>query len=199
MNPLDRQWFYKGFRKKIKETMPAVKAEIIWEDAGREYERLLNEHPGIRKHPGAMVIPAVCLHRTLQKAGMDAESMLNEYGTEMGRQFAKMVHAVTTVPGADRLIARNAAFIGTMMSSEKLGYQRRIVSEEGTLFGVDIISCPYHELARQLGDEKAVLCICHMDQEYSQGFHHIRYERSSAVSEGAECCAYRLTFDPTKE
>ena len=199
MNPLDRQWFYRGFLKKMKETMPDTKAEIIWEDAGREYERILKENPGIRKHPGAMVIPAVALYRTLQKAGIDAEGMLNEYGTEMGRTFARLVHAVTSIPGADRLIANHAASIGQMMSSEKLGYQRRIVSEEGTLFGVDITSCPYHELARQLGDEKAVLCICHMDKEYSQGFHHIRYERSSAVSEGAECCAYRLTFDPAKE
>ena len=64
---------------------------------------------------------------------------------------------------------------------------------------VDILSCPYHELAKQLGDEKAVLCICHMDKEYSQGFRHIRYDRNSAVSEGAGACEYRLRFDPEKD
>ena len=62
-----------------------------------------------------------------------------------------------------------------------------------------ILSCPYHELAKELGNEKAVLCICHMDKEYSQGFHHIRYDRNSAVSEGARACAYRLRFDPEKD
>ena len=54
------------------------------------------------------------------------------------------------------------------------------------------------ELAKELGDERAVLCICHMDKEYSQGFRHIRYDRNSAVSEGAGACEYRLRFDPDK-
>ena len=53
--------------------------------------------------------------------------------------------------------------------------------------------------ARELGEERAVLCICRMDKEYSQGFHHIRYDRSSAVSEGARACEYRLRFDPGKD
>ena len=55
------------------------------------------------------------------------------------------------------------------------------------------------KLAKELGEEKAVLCICHMDKEYSQGFRHIRYDRNSAVSEGARACEYRLRFDPEKD
>jgi len=92
--------------------------------------------------------------------------------------------------------------VGAVMekaSSDKLGYRRELVSEPPDMYGVDILSCPYHELAKQLGDEKAVLCICHMDKEYSQGFRHIRYDRNSAVSEGAGACEYRLRFDPEKE
>lgn len=42
-------------------------------------------------------------------------------------------------------------------------------------------------------------CICHMDKEYSQGFRHIRYDRNSAVSEGARACEYRLRFDSEKD
>jgi hypothetical protein len=83
-------------------------------------------------------------------------------------------------------------------SSEKLGYRSQLVSEPPEMYGVDILSCPYHELAKELGDERAVLCICHMDKEYSQGFRHIRYDRNSAVSEGARACEYRLRFDPKK-
>ena len=48
-------------------------------------------------------------------------------------------------------------------------------------------------------EEKAMLCICHMDKEYSQSFRHIRYDCNSAVSEGARACEYRLRFDPEKE
>lgn len=33
----------------------------------------------------------------------------------------------------------------------------------------------------------------------TKGFHHIRYERTTAVSEGAERCDYRLRYDPDKE
>ena len=49
------------------------------------------------------------------------------------------------------------------------------------------------------GAERAVLCICHLDKAYMKGFHHIRYERTTAVSEGAGCCDYRLRYDPDKD
>ena len=117
----------------------------------------------------------------------------------MGKRFAGIVHCITSVPGVSGLIWRHVDSIMDRMSGENLGYQRRIVSEPPEMFGVDILSCPYHELARELGNEKAVLCICHMDKAYMQGFHHIRYERTTAVSEGAECCDYRLRFDPEKK
>lgn len=34
---------------------------------------------------------------------------------------------------------------------------------------------------------------------YMKGFHRIRYERTTAVPEGAECCDYRLRFDWNKK
>ncbi len=33
----------------------------------------------------------------------------------------------------------------------------------------------------------------------TKGFHRIRYERTAAVSEGAERCDCRLRYDPDKE
>jgi len=38
-----------------------------------------------------------------------------------------------------------------------------------------------------------------MDKAYMKGFRHIRYERTSAVSEGAECCDYRLRYEAAVE
>ncbi len=67
------------------------------------------------------------------------------------------------------------------------------------MFGDDILSCPYHELAKKLGSEKAVLCICHTGKAYMQGFRRTRYERTAAVSEGAACFDYRLCFDENKQ
>jgi hypothetical protein len=105
------------------------------------------------------------------------------------------VHGITSIPGVSRLIWRHVAGIMDRMSGENLGYRRMIVSKPPDLYGVDILSCPYHELAKALGNEKAVLCICHMDKAYMKGFRHIRYERMTAVSEGAECCDYCLRYD----
>lgn len=199
MNPLNRQWFYKGFRKMLRASVPAARADQIWEEAGGEYARILSAQPDLKAHKGSMVLPAVALYRALFAAGMDAQSLLNAYGDRMGRRFARIVHAFTRLPGVSRLIWKHVDGIMNKMSSEALGYMRRIVSNPPEMCGVDILSCPYHELARELGCEKAVLCICHMDKAYMKGFHHIRYERTTAVSEGAECCDYRLSFDPSKD
>ena len=198
MNPLKKQWFFKGFYKELRSVMTFREADAIWQEAGEEYTRLMREMPQLKKHPGAMVIPAVCLYKALANHGKDTE-MLKAYGTEQGIRFAKAVHALTSIPGVDKLIWNNAEKLGDRMSSEKLGYKRRLVSDPPLMYGVDILSCPYHELAKQLDAEKAVLCICCMDKEYSKGFRHIRYVRNGSVAEGAECGAYRLSFDPEKE
>ena len=199
MNPLNRQWFYRGFRRRLITALGRTQAESVWDDAGKEYQSMLSGNAAVKKHKGAMVLPAVALYRALTASGADAEDLLNAYGDAMGKRFAGIVHCITSVPGVPGLIWRHVDSIMDRMSGENLGYQRRIVSEPPEMFGVDILSCPYHELARELGNEKAVLCICHMDKTYMQGFHHIRYERTTAVSEGAECCDYRLRFDPAKK
>ena len=199
MNPLNKQWFYRGFRKRLAALLGRDAAGRLWENAGKEYSRILVSQPELKRHKGAMTLPAVALYRALTAGGIDAEGLLNSYGEDMGKRFARIIHVLTSLPGADRLVWRHVNGVMEKVSSEKLGYRRELVSEPPDMYGVDILSCPYHELAKQLGDEKAVLCICHMDKEYSQGFRHIRYDRYSAVSEGAQACEYRLRFDPEKE
>ncbi|MBR2663908.1 MAG: L-2-amino-thiazoline-4-carboxylic acid hydrolase [Clostridia bacterium] len=199
MNPLNRQWFYRGFRKRLAALLGRDAAGRLWENAGKEYSRILASQPELKRHKGAMTLPAVALYRALTAGGIDAEGLLNSYGEDMGKRFARIIHVLTSLPGADRLVWRHVSGVMEKASSEKLGYKRELVSEPPDMYGVDILSCPYHELAKQLGDEKAVLCICHMDKEYSRGFRHIRYDRYSAVSEGAQACEYRLRFDPEKE
>ena len=198
MNPLDRKWFYRGFRKTMEENFGAEQAAGIWKEAGEEYDRILQSDPAVTKHKGAMVLPAVALYRVLRNNGEDAASLLNDYGGMMGKRFAGIVHGITCIPGVDRILWKNVESIMNKMSGEKLGYKRRIVSDPPEMYGVDILSCPYHELAGQLGSEEAVLCICHMDKEYAKGFHHMRYDRNSALPEGASCCEYRLRYDPDK-
>ncbi len=199
VNPLNRQWFFRGFHKKLRAGFGKDEGNQIWDSAGKEYQHILAAQPELKRHKGAMVLPAVALYRALESRGKDAQALLNSYGEGMGKRFARIIHALTSLPGADRLVWRHVDSIMKKAGSEKLGYRSRIVSEPPEMYGVDILSCPYHELAKQLGNEKAVLCICHMDKTYSQGFRHIRYDRSSAVSEGASACAYRLRFDPEKD
>ena len=196
MNPLNRQLFFRSFRRQMKRQLGQEKAALIWSEAGEEYASF---SPALKAHKGAMTLPAVALYRALSRHGEDAETLLNTYGDHMGQRFAGIVHAITSIPGVSRLLWKRIDRIMDRMSGEAMGYRRRIVSKPPDMYGVDILSCPYHELAKELGTEKAVLCICHMDKAYMKGFHHIRYERTTAVSEGAECCDYRLRFDTGKD
>ena len=196
---MNRQLFFRGFHQKLKSSLGKDTANRIWDEAGEEFSRILAARPELKRHKGAMTLPAVALYRVLTARGEDTEGLLNAYGEDMGKRFARVIHALTSLPGADRLVWRHVESVTEKSSSEKLGYRRVLVSEPPQMYGVDILSCPYHELAKELGEEKAVLCICHMDKEYSQGFHHIRYDRNSAVSEGARACEYRLRFDPEKD
>ena len=79
MNPLDRKWFYRGFRKIMEENFGSERAAGIWKEAGEEYDRILQSDPAVTKHKGAMVLPAVALYRVLRNNGEDAASLLNVY------------------------------------------------------------------------------------------------------------------------
>ena len=107
MNPLDGQLFFRGFHRKLGEAFGRDAADRIWEDAGKEYGGILSSKPELKRHNGAMVIPAVALYRALNANGKNAEELLNAYGAEMGKRFARIVHAVTSLPGADRFIWRH--------------------------------------------------------------------------------------------
>ncbi len=197
MNRLNRDLFFRGFRKFLAASIPEEQAERIWTEAGEEYEHLLRNQPELKKHKGAMVLPAVALYRVMAAHHTNTEILL-KYGEKMGIRFAGLVHKITGIPGVSRFIWKHAENLTAKMSSEQMGYKRRLVAEPPDMYGVDILSCPYHELAKELGTEEAVLCICRMDKEYSKGFRNIRYDRNSALPEGAECCEYRLRFDEKK-
>ena len=199
MNPLDKQIFFRPFRKQLLSSVPREKSNKIWAEAGEEYIRILQEDPDIRKHKGYMALPCVALYRALESNGLDAAGLLCGYGRNLGKKFAGAVHILTSIPGVDKLLWKNAGKLADKNSSEPKGYKRRLVSDPPDMYGVDILSCPYHELAKHLGTEKAALCICSMDKEYAKGFRHIRYDRNSALPEGAECCEYRLRYDITKK
>ena len=102
-----------------------------------------------------MALPAVALYQVLSAAGVDAEPLLNAYGDHMGHPFTGIVHGFTRLPGVSRFIWKHIDGIINKMSSEALGYKRKIVSNPPKLYGVHILSCPYHALARKLGCEKS--------------------------------------------
>ena len=37
----------------------------------------------------------------------DGEALLNAYGENMGQRFARIIHVLTSLPGADRLVWRH--------------------------------------------------------------------------------------------
>lgn len=47
MNPLNRQLFFIGFRKRLEHSLTPEKAAAIREDAGKEYSRILASDPEI--------------------------------------------------------------------------------------------------------------------------------------------------------
>ena len=198
MNPLNREIFYLPLRKELRGRFGNAYGTQMWTEAGREYAFLLESQPSLKKHRGAMVLPAVSVYRVLLKHGEEAEEILNAYGRRIGKRFAKAVYGITSVPGMPSLIWNHVEAVGDAMSSEKLGYRRQLVSDPPHMYGVNILSCPYHELAKELGCEAASRCICSMDKEYMKGFRGIRYERTTAVSEGAPYCDYRLRKEESK-
>ena len=191
---------YKGFRKTITAQFGETHTAEIWEKANSYLASMNTLASQMDSDSRMMILPAVALYKALYEyAPQQALPLLTDYGTKMGEKIARIVHGVTSIPGIPKLLWKAMPKLMRTMSSPDKGYTRRIVSENRELVGVDILSCPLHNWAVKIGVPEAALVVCAMDKAYMTGFKHIRYTRTTSVAEGAECCDYRLSYDPSKE
>lgn len=191
---------YKGFRKTITAQFGETHTAEIWEKANSYLASMNTLASQMDSDSRMMILPAVALYKALYEyAPQQALPLLTNYGTKIGEKIARIVHGVTSIPGIPKLLWKAMPKLMRTMSSPDKGYTRRIVSESNELVGVDILSCPLHNWAVKIGVPEAALVVCAMDKAYMTGFKHIRYTRTTSVAEGAECCDYRLSYDPSKE
>ena len=191
---------YKGFRKTITAQFGETHTAEIWEKANSYLASMNTLASQMDSDSRMMILPAVALYKALYEyAPQQALPLLTNYGTKIGEKIARIVHGVTSIPGIPKLLWKAMPKLMCTMSSPDKGYTRRIVSESNELVGVDILSCPLHNWAVKIGVPEAALVVCAMDKAYMTGFKHIRYTRTTSVAEGAECCDYRLSYDPSKE
>ena len=191
---------YKGFRKTITAQFGETHTAEIWEKANSYLASMNTLASQMDSDSRMMILPAVALYKALYEyAPQQALPLLTNYGTKIGEKIARIVHGVTSIPGIPKLLWKAMPKLMRTMSSPDKGYTRRIVSESNELVGVDILSCPLHNWAVKIGVPEAALVVCAMDKAYMTGFKHIQYTRTTSVAEGAECCDYRLSYDPSKE
>ncbi|MBQ8200970.1 MAG: L-2-amino-thiazoline-4-carboxylic acid hydrolase [Clostridia bacterium] len=197
---LSRSPVYKGFRKTLVQQYGAEKAAALWQDANARLAAMAAAHRTLGRDCRMMLLPAAALYAALKEQDpVKALPLLRDYGTAVGGRIARMMHAVTSVPGVPKLLWRNMPALMRTMSSPEKGYSRVIVSETEELVGVDIIACPLHDAAVAVGLPEAAQVVCAMDKAYMTGFRHIVYTRSTSVAEGAACCDYRLRYDRSKK
>lgn len=197
---MSRSFIFKGFRKTLVAEFGEETAAQIWKNASANHIALKSRCPDVTSDSRMMVLPAAALLGALKKHVPErALPLLMAYGTQTGEKIAKIVHAITSIPGMPKLLWKAMPRIMRSTSSPKKGYTRRIISETNELVGVDILSCPLHDTAVKIGMPEAALIVCAMDKAYMTGFRHIRYTRATSVAEGAGCCDYRLAYDKNKQ
>lgn len=194
-NRLDKSLYYKGFKQDLRDKFGLLSEAEIWSEAGEEWAALERAYPGLPRDRREFVLPAVALHRAIEKRHPGkGRALLSAYGTRVGGKLARIVYGVTSLPGVSKLIWKNAARITERMSSEKMGYRRKLYFGQDGTVGVDILACPYFELCRELDAPDAAQAICAMDKAQMKGFRYIDYTRGTAVSDGDSCCEYRLRW-----
>lgn len=196
---LKKSIVYKNFKKVLIEKFGKEKANRMWEEANVNLNQFEKQYPDIKGDEKMMILPAASLYIELKKEVPDeALNILKDYGKEMGEKIAKLIHSITSIPGVSKMLWNNMPKLMRKSSSEKKGYTRKIVSETKELVGVDILSCPLHDVAIKIGMPEVAQVVCAMDKAYMSGFKYINYTRTTSVAEGDSCCDYRLSYDKNK-
>ena len=187
---LERSIVFKGFKKELIEKYGKETAENIWNDAEKEYRKLVSDEPDADKSDRSYVFPVVALYRCVERyAPDDALFLTRSYGTKTGLKMKKLFSYITALPGIPSFMWKNMDRIAEKLSE---GYEVRDLKVSSSLCHMDIVMCPLYEKAKKLGTPEAVQMICCMDREYMNGFRGIDYRRTKSVAEGDECCDYRL-------
>lgn len=197
---LKKSIVYKGFKKVLIEEFGIEKANKIWKEANEKLIKFEKQYPDIKDDEKKMILPVAALYVELKKEVPDkALNILKNYGKETGEKVAKMIHSITSIPGASKILWNNMPKLMRKSSSEEKGYTRKIVSETKELVGVDILSCPLYNAAIKIGMPEVAQVVCAMDKAYMSGFKHINYTRTTSVAEGDSYCDYRLSYDKNKK
>lgn len=200
MGKLDRSFVYAKFKSVIIEKYGTSKAEAIWKEANDELSRLLKEHCKVGFDEKTMVLPLYALYTVLKETEPDhALALLKEYGKRTGDRLSSVIGKVTSIPGLSRVLWNNMPALMRKTSSPQKGYERRIVSETKELVGVDILTCPLCEMAKQLGTPEIASVVCLIDKGQMTGFKYIDYTRTRALGDGDEYCDYRLSFNKNRK
>lgn len=200
MSKLDRSFVYRKFKKTLIKEVGKEKAKVIWKDAGVELNCLLKEYRYVSSDEKMMILPLSVLYTVLKKHKVEkALDILKEYGKKTGDDFSAMINKITAVPGLPQILWKNMPILMRKTSSPQKGYERRIVSETKELVGVDILTCPLYEMAKELGTPEIASVVCLIDKGQMAGFRHIDYTRTKALGDGDEFCDYRLRFNKDKK
>lgn len=199
MGKLDNSIIYKKFRNTLIEKFGKDKADAIWKDANMELAALLKKYSNAGSDEKIMVLPLSAIYSVLKKYEIEnALELLKEYGKQTGNDLSVLIGKITSFPGLSKLLWTNMPALMRLTSSPKKGYRRRIVSETSELVGVDILTCPLYEMAKELGTPEIASVVCLIDKGQMTGFRHIEYTRTKALGDGDEYCDYRLRYNKNK-
>ena len=200
MSKLDNSFIYKKFKNKLIKKYGKDKADAIWVDANAEFTHLIKKYSNASSDEKMMVLPLSALYTTLKKHNVEnALDLLKEYGIQAGDELSALIGKITSIPGLPCLLWMNMPTLMRKTSSPKKGYERRIVSDTKELVGVDILTCPLFEMAKELGTPEIASVVCSIDKGQMTGFKYIDYTRTMALGDGDEFCDYRLRFNKSKE
>jgi len=180
------------FRKDLNAWYGKLYADSIWNNASQYMEEFYAMYHDEDDNTSMFVFPIISLYKAISEKDSEENAMrlLNSYSDALGRNLGKIIHSATSLPFVSGMLWKNIDQILDSASSEKKGYERRLVEN-----GVDILKCPFAELFKKTGYEQLGPVICRCDKIYMSSIHHIRYVRTKAVAEGDDCCDYRLTYD----
>lgn len=200
MGKLDRSFVYKKFKNVLIEKCGKDIVKSIWKEANDNLTQLLKKYSNSGSDEKMMVLPLFALYTGLKNHGVEnALELLKEYGKQRGNDFSHMIGKITSFPGLSRLLWKNMPALMRKTSSPKKGYERRIVSETNELVGVDILTCPLCEMAKELGAPEIASVVYLIDKGQMAGFKYIDYTRTMALGDGDEYCDYRLRFNRNKK
>ena len=168
----------------------------IWKQAEEKLDEILKQYAGLSEgeqfHAEGFIFPSAAVYLRLKEIiGKEAAyAVIENAAASECALIDEKLEKMMKIPGMPSLFVKAWGPVTKTMFSNKSGFENRFYDKTEGEYRMDILSCPYCRLMKELGCSELTPVFCDNDGRTYGNLPGLQFSRTSTLAKGADCCDF---------